>query len=407
MTPTAEHIEAAEKDTQTAVTPQILICLPPMSSDSLDTLLARFAEAFAGEPVAVATPDEGNGRATHPGVLVETYTPVAPPQHSWVPRAADYLNAWTVARDRRPRVVVLLGPEAATVSAGTLQRMTQSVLSGRDLTLPRYPTGPHDALVNSAILHPVTRALFSLSARFPLPVDVALSSRMAERLASAAQRLTAANQNDALLWPAAEAAVASFGVQEVAGDERFLPHPGADSLNALLAMVAGSLFSDVEAKSAFWQRARLTARVSAASVSVPSLAAESPTEAVDIAPMIESFRNAYTNLRELWSLVLPPNSLLSLKKLSIAPADNFRMPDDLWARTVYDFMLAFRLRTINRGHLLGALMPLYLGWVASHLLLVGGDGQLSEQHIEAVAAAFENDKPYFVSRWRWPDRFNP
>jgi hypothetical protein len=30
-----------------------------------------------------------------------------------------------------------------------------------------------------------------------------------------------------------------------------------------------------------------------------------------------------------------------------------------------------------------------------------------ETHIEAVAAAFDIDKPYLVSRWRWPDRFNP
>ena len=36
---------------------------------------------------------------------------------------------------------------------------------------------------------------------------------------------------------------------------------------------------------------------------------------------------------------------------------------------VFDFILAYRLRTINRGHLLGALTPLYLAWVASHILL--------------------------------------
>jgi hypothetical protein len=29
------------------------------------------------------------------------------------------------------------------------------------------------------------------------------------------------------------------------------------------------------------------------------------------------------------------------------------------------------------------------------------------KHIEALAAAFEADKPYLVARWRWPDRFNP
>ena len=82
------------------------------------------------------------------------------------------------------------------------------------------------------------------------------------------------------------------------------------------------------------------------------------------------------------------------------------MPAALWARMVYDFVLAFRLRTLNRGHLLGALTPLYLAWVASHLLVVES-GVPPEQHVEETAAAFEAEKPYFVSRWRWPDRFNP
>ena len=73
---------------------------------------------------------------------------------------------------------------------------------------------------------------------------------------------------------------------------------------------------------------------------------------------------------------------------------------------VYDFALAFHLRTLNRGHLLGAMTPLYLAWVASLLHETskgaGGDGTL-----ESTAAAFEQEKPYLVSRWRWPDRFNP
>jgi hypothetical protein len=82
------------------------------------------------------------------------------------------------------------------------------------------------------------------------------------------------------------------------------------------------------------------------------------------------------------------------------------MPESLWARIVFDFLLAYRLRTINRGHLLGALIPLYLAWVASHINLTAS-GVNPESHIETVAAAFEADKIYLVSRWRWPDRFNP
>jgi hypothetical protein len=123
--------------------------------------------------------------------------------------------------------------------------------------------------------------------------------------------------------------------------------------------------------------------------------------------MLDYFRLAYTNLHEIWSLVLPPNSLLGLKKLSQMPPASFRMSDTLWTHIVYDFILAYRLRTLNRGHLLGALTPLYLAWVASHLLMTS-DGLITpEAHIEALATAFETDKPYLVSRWRWPDRFNP
>jgi hypothetical protein len=75
---------------------------------------------------------------------------------------------------------------------------------------------------------------------------------------------------------------------------------------------------------------------------------------------------------------------------------------------IYDFALAYRLRTISRTHLLGALTPLYLGWVASYAAEVRTlDAEAAERRVERLAAAFEEAKPYFVSRWRWPDRFNP
>ena len=121
--------------------------------------------------------------------------------------------------------------------------------------------------------------------------------------------------------------------------------------------------------------------------------------------MVEAFRLAYANLQEIWRLVLPPHSLLALKRFTVVDAAAFRMPDNLWARIVYDFLIAYRLRTINRGHLLGALIPLYLAWVAGQIN-VTASGTAPESHIEAVAAAFEADKSYLVARWRWPDRFN-
>jgi len=59
-------------------------------------------------------------------------------------------------------------------------------------------------------------------------------------------------------------------------------------------------------------------------------------------------------------------------------------------------------------HLLGALTPLYLGWAASYVREVAPLSRgAAEQRLEQVARAFEEKKPYLLSRWRWPDRFHP
>jgi len=403
---------------QTAIAPAaaaestLLISLCPLGAEALPQLIANLALAFPAQEILVATPDPIPNPAQAAALRLIHSTPAIASPGGWVLTAADFLNAYKLMQEHKSTVCLLLGAEAQSLSPEGLRSLAAAAASGTDLVAPRYTVGARDGLVNSAILYPVTRALYGTRLRFPLAIDLGFSARMGERLAAAAQKCTATGQNAALLWPTAEAASAGFTLAEVPVGERILPHPELPDLNSILAQVAGSLFSDIDAKASFWQRARLAYSPKATARTEPARAVHPPAEAEapDIQPMLDSFRLAYTNLHEIWSLVLPPNSLLGLKKLSLMPPTSFVMPDNLWARIVYDFILAYRLRTINRGHLLGALTPLYLAWVASHLLLTSGSGpetMAPEKHFEALAAAFEADKPYLVSRWRWPDRFNP
>jgi hypothetical protein len=395
----------------TTGTSSLLVSLSPLAPDALETTLANLAVAFAGQNILVATPDPAPSTLPESTQLhVTSYTPATTTPAAWILSAADFLNTYKLMQENKSAACLQLGAEAQSLHPEALRALAASTLAGTDLTTPRYDLGPRDGLVNSAILYPVTRALFGTRPRYPLAIDLAFTSRMAERLAACAQKFTAVNQNSALIWPVAEAAAAGFTIAEVPAGPRALPPPDAADLNSILAQVAGSLFADIDAKASFWQRARLAYSPRAAQARTEAAPYEAPSEPPDVQPMLDSFRLAYTNLHEIWSLVLPPNSLLGLKKLSLMPPAAFRMPDALWTRIVYDFILAYRLRTINRGHLLGALTPLYLAWVASHLLLtsvIGPETIAPEKHIEALAAAFEADKPYLVSRWRWPDRFNP
>jgi hypothetical protein len=161
----------------------------------------------------------------------------------------------------------------------------------------------------------------------------------------------------------------------------------------------------MEETAELWQRVR-------GSKAVPTFGLrfewDSEPARVEATGMIESFRVGCQNLQEVWGMVLPPADLLEVRRAGRASTDTFNLGDELWARTVYDFAVAHRLGIIGREHLLGAMTPLYKGWAGSFLLGVKDSTPAQvEERIERLALAFEQQKPYLISRWRWPDRFRP
>ena len=173
----------------------------------------------------------------------------------------------------------------------------------------------------------------------------------------------------------------------------------------ILVHLLRCLFTDMMENAAVWQKVRGSEPVP---VYGPPYESDADPVAVNTKRMLDAFRLGHRDLREIWSVVLPPATLLELKRLAASADDKFRMEDDVWARAVYDFALAFRLRTIGRDHLLRAFTPLYLGWAASFIgqLQEAGSEEV-ERQVEKLCLAYEAQKPYLISRWRWPDRFSP
>jgi hypothetical protein len=173
----------------------------------------------------------------------------------------------------------------------------------------------------------------------------------------------------------------------------------------ILPSVLSTLFTTVERTEAVWQKVRGSEPIDSFGV-VELTEQERPPFAVT--QCLEAFRLGVANLHEIWSVALPPTSLHALRKLARVPDADFRVPDVLWARVVYDFALAFHQRRIGREHLLNAFTPLFWAWIASFVQEAEGLGaDHVEERIESLCAMFETEKPYLISRWRWPDRFTP
>ena len=309
-----------------------------------------------------------------------------------------------MAREWGVSACAVIGFDLAALQTNFLAPMMAPVMEKRcELVMPVYSLGKFDGLLNSSILAPLTRALYGRRVRFPLAPDFCFSAKMIPELGVALQRTTA--QGQTLFWPSTEAAIRDCGTCQVHVDTRHLPPADGVDLSTVLAQTVGPLFAEMATNAPLWQRIRGSQPVETygAAIAAPADAAHA-----DTSPMLETFQLGFRNLQEVWSLVLPPVTLLELKRLARPSTERFHLPDELWVRIVYDFALAYRLRTISRTHLLGALTPLYLGWVASYALEVANCSAAdAEQRLERLARAYEDGKPYLLSRWRWPDRFNP
>jgi hypothetical protein len=180
-------------------------------------------------------------------------------------------------------------------------------------------------------------------------------------------------------------------------------------LSALLSQILGTVFLEMERNLVIWQKIRGSEPVALFNDELPGgMSPKAEPAVLDVKRMIEAFRIGQQNLQGVWSLVLPPATLVELKKLATRTETDFRLEDALWARIIYDFSLAHRQRIMNRDHLLQALAPLYWAWLASFGIEEHtADHFGAETRIEQLCMRYEGEKPYLISRWRWPDRFNP
>jgi len=354
--------------------------------------------------IMIAYPESGKVEAANSDLVPYPLAASGPVNFPWVVSSIALKAICSLALDLNAKVCVALQADLLMLSAERVQMLTGPVLEKQcDLVLPVYPSRKFGGLLNHSILAPLVRALYGQRVRYPLAQDIGCSPGMFQKLSVPVR--SREHGDGALMWPSVVAAISNYKTCQVNVDAHHSTQTEGLELSAVLANVAGAAFTEMETYAPYWQRVRGSHPTATSGNIDQQITGGEP---VDAKPLIDSFILGSRNLQEVWGLVLPPATLLELRKLARSAPESFRMPDELWARIVYDFALAYRLRTINRGHLMGALTPLYLGWVASYVQEMAARSPLAaEQRFEQLARTYEEAKPYLVSRWRWPDRFNP
>lgn len=330
--------------------------------------------------------------------------PASMPYHGLPGRPRALRAVLEIARDRQAAACAVVDAGQQTIDPSWIGCLIAPIVSSEfDYVSPYYLRHPYDGAITKSIVYPMFRAIYGVGLRQPAAGEFACSPRLVRHYLDQDFWEVEGSEAGIDIWLTAAAVSSGFRACEAAlGVRRTAQSEAAPDLSTTIAQVVRALFVDLERYVDVWQRVR-------GSTPVPingharGTAPDAPSMHVE--RMIESFRLGYRELREVWTWVLPPKTIVALRKAAEARPEDFRLDDGLWARIIYDFAIGYRLHVLPHDHLLRSLAPLYAGWMASFVSQIhDGASEDLERRLEQVCAAFEAEKPYLISRWRWPER---
>jgi glucosylglycerate synthase len=322
--------------------------------------------------------------------------------------SGDGVSGWSesvrtvlgMSRSLEARAVVMLNAEIVSRTPEWIRGLAAPVLTqGRAFVLPIYERGRYEGTLTQVFVVPLLRALFGHQFCYPIADEFGCSGDAAEFILAQDIWTTDVARQGLEFWlPVAVAGSALPVAQSVLGP-RILESSGPQApLGSTVGRVAGTLFAIAERHEAGWVDVRGSEPV--VIVGVPPGPAQR-VAAIDPERMLVGFRQGVRDLLPIWERILSPESLGDVLVLSEYPPNEFRLADRLWARIVYDFLLAYRANVMYRGHITQSLAPLYLGCTASLVLETRNRPDPAvAQATDRLARAFEDEKRYLVDRWR-------
>lgn len=330
---------------------------------------------------------------------LRTFHRVSAPYHG-IPGKETALRTLFVAADLlRAKACAILSPTSLSVTPEWVESLVRPAYrEGFDFVAPLYQRQKFDGLLLKSLLSPVVRAAYSVRIREPIAGDLGLSGKLARHFLEQNiwdQDMTTFGLE---IWMTTTAIVDGFKMSESFLGPRVQPAPqfGQD-LPGTIRQVVGALFKCLEMHESYW---------------LPRTGSEGPPTfgfQYDVAleplklstkTILDNFRSNIDQLVPVLESILTPATLVDIRKMIDLPDRQFRCPDDLWVKTIYEFAGAYHHSAINRDHLLQALTPLYRARVSSFILEnTKAPAAKLEQRVEDLGQEFERQKPYLIDRW--------
>jgi glucosylglycerate synthase len=303
--------------------------------------------------------------------------------------AADLLQA---------RACAMVSPESTTLEPEWIERLLRPVFrDSKDLVLPVYRRHKFDGLLIRNLVYPMAKVLYGCSVREPYPTDFAFSGELGSHFLAEDIWNQEQGRRGTELWMTLWAAVGRHRLAQSFLGPKTRREDAPSDLVAAMRETAGTLFTSLDAYSSIWHS---HPELVAAPCSGCEAAISQEPSRLNRKRLYDMFTFGVKELDPVFLSILTPATHDELRALAALPEEKFSYSAELWARTAYEFAVAYHKAVIGRDHIVQAMVPLFRG--RAHTFLTENREASSEeveQSIEKLSQAFESEKPRLLEMW--------
>jgi glycosyltransferase involved in cell wall biosynthesis len=322
---------------------------------------------------------------------------IVTPYHGIPGKGSAFRMVFEIARELNVKACAVVDSDLRSITPEWIELLIRPVLEhGFDFVSPYYLRHKYDGTITNSIVYPVTRALYGKRIRQPIGGDFGFSGRLAEFYLTKDVWESDVARFGIDIWMTTTAVARGFKIcQAFLGAKIHAPKEPSSDLSAMLTQVLSALFMLMEEYEEKWKEVKETSPIPMFGFQF-SVGLE-PVH-VNIERMIDMYKLGIKELGDIIKDILSEKSFKGLKEaVKSAP---FSINDEVWARVIYDYAVAWHRKIMSKEHILKTLTPLYLGKVASLVIdMAESNASQVEDRLEALCITFERLKPYLIRRW--------
>jgi len=310
-------------------------------------------------------------------------------------------NLLEVSAELGAKAIILLDADLKSITTRWIQSFLEPLFDGYDFVVPIYTRHKYDGTITKKIAYPLLRTLYGLRVRQPIAGDFGISGKLA-RCFLVEKTWTENVFNFGIdIWMTTIAICRNFNVCQtfLGSSKAHRTKKDPAGLGRMFSQVAGTMLQLMIDFEYLWKDI-FESRPSIIYGFGLGQKESYPDVIINADLFYNSYLNGFNAFSGIWQSVLVQDNWEVVKNLRNKSRENFILENEVWARILFDFAVAFRSNYIDRNKLLEALIPLYYSSTLSFVNKTSDMGtQEVEIDLENFSRVLEEEKYYLINRW--------